>query len=223
MAAVEADRTDFAGCKDPVEKLLGFRRERADLVEALRSRLAAAFAHRDAGAAARTFAAPTPRAMTRARPRRRGPRRRSRPARHAGRAAGRYGGAPPGAGRRLPVAGRGPPARGRDCGRRARRGPDGPARTDRGPRLAMSSTLRKLIDIGPGGVIAPGSAQDLRYHPNPPTSPTRGPAGSACGPTGRACSPIRALRARRSAQPRPRRSCRRSTSRSAAPTPTASR
>ena len=30
----------------------------------------------------------------------------------------------------------------------------------------MSSTLRKIIDIGPGGVIYPGSAQDLRYAQN---------------------------------------------------------
>jgi len=31
----------------------------------------------------------------------------------------------------------------------------------------MSSYLRKIIDIGPGGVIYPGSAQDYRYHSNP--------------------------------------------------------
>ncbi len=30
----------------------------------------------------------------------------------------------------------------------------------------MSATLRKIIDIGPGGVIYPGSAQDLRYAQN---------------------------------------------------------
>jgi hypothetical protein len=31
----------------------------------------------------------------------------------------------------------------------------------------MSRNLRKLIDIGPNGVIVPGSAQDYRYHDNP--------------------------------------------------------
>ena len=30
----------------------------------------------------------------------------------------------------------------------------------------MSRALRKMIDIGPGGVIYPGSAQDYRYHAN---------------------------------------------------------
>ena len=30
----------------------------------------------------------------------------------------------------------------------------------------MSLVLRKLVDIGPGGVINPGSAQDYRYHSN---------------------------------------------------------
>jgi hypothetical protein len=30
----------------------------------------------------------------------------------------------------------------------------------------MSTTLRKIVDIGPGGVIYPGSAQDLRYAQN---------------------------------------------------------
>jgi hypothetical protein len=30
----------------------------------------------------------------------------------------------------------------------------------------MSRTLRKILDIGPAGVIYPGSAQDLRYHNN---------------------------------------------------------
>jgi hypothetical protein len=30
----------------------------------------------------------------------------------------------------------------------------------------MSRTLRKILDIGPAGVIYPGSAQDLRYHEN---------------------------------------------------------
>jgi hypothetical protein len=30
----------------------------------------------------------------------------------------------------------------------------------------MSTVLRKILDIGPGGVIYPGSAQDLRYHDN---------------------------------------------------------
>jgi hypothetical protein len=31
----------------------------------------------------------------------------------------------------------------------------------------VSRVLRKLIDVGPGGVIYPGSAQDFRYHDNP--------------------------------------------------------
>lgn len=31
----------------------------------------------------------------------------------------------------------------------------------------MSKILRKILDIGPGGVISPGCAQDYRYHDNP--------------------------------------------------------
>src|SRR5215217_9644699 len=30
----------------------------------------------------------------------------------------------------------------------------------------MSSRLRKIVDVGPGGVIYPGSAQDYRFHSN---------------------------------------------------------
>jgi hypothetical protein len=35
------------------------------------------------------------------------------------------------------------------------------------PTPAPEPAIQKLIDIGPGGVIAPGSAQDYRFHSNP--------------------------------------------------------
>ncbi len=58
----------------------------------------------------------------------------------------------------------------------------------------MSQTLRKIIDIGPAGVIYSGSAQDLRYHDNTTYFADTARPGSACGPTGRASSPTRRSR-----------------------------
>ena len=77
-----------------------------------------------------------------------------------------------------------PPARGRDRGRRrSSRARRTSASRREGPALAMSSTLRKLVDIGPGGVDLPrlGAGSALRAA-TCPTSPTPARAGSACGP-----------------------------------------